>query len=106
MRKLDSYAPVMRLLVTVSVVAAVLAVAPPAGAEPGVWPDCDPGVPEAMAECSMPPSDTCVQPAINDYSGLNSGAFVCAASGQWAWRSMTYPEWENCEQLAVQGRNC
>jgi hypothetical protein len=47
-----------------------------------------------MSECSMPPAGSCAPPAINDYSGLNGGAFVCAASGQWAWRAMSYDEWK------------
>lgn len=42
----------------------------------------------------MPPAGSCVQPAVDNYSGLNGGAFVCAASGQWAWRAMSYPEWQ------------
>ena len=101
----------MRHLTRAAAIAATLwvvavATASVAAAEPGIWPDCDPAVPEAMAECSMPPGDACAQPAIDDYSGLNGGAFVCAASGQWAWRAMTYPEWQNCEQLVAQGRNC
>ncbi|KUH88223.1 MULTISPECIES: hypothetical protein [unclassified Mycobacterium] len=96
----------MRLLAAVPLAAAVLAMAPSAAAEPGVWPDCDPHVPEAIAECSMPPSGACAPPAIDDYSGLNGGAFVCAASGQWAWRSMTYAEWQNCHQIVLQGKPC
>ncbi|WP_156744568.1 hypothetical protein [Mycobacterium sp. E740] len=97
----------MRLFVAVPVAAALLlALAPPAEAEPGVWPDCDPKVPEAMSECSMPPAGSCAQPAIDDYSGLNGGAFVCAASGQWAWRSMTYPQWQSCQEAVAQGKPC
>lgn len=71
-----------------------LVLAPIATAEPGVWPDCDPTSGEAMSECSMPPAGSCAQPAVDAFSGLNGGAFVCAASGQWAWRSMTYDEWK------------
>ncbi len=96
----------MRYLGAVSATVGLLvAVAPTAWAEPGVWPDCNPNVPEAM-ECSKPPSGNCVQPAIDDFSGLNGGAFVCAASGQWAWRSMTYPQWDACQQKIGRGENC
>lgn len=84
----------MRFLAAILVAASVLTTAPTALAEPGVWPDCNPRSPDAMAECSMPPPGSCAQPAVDDYSGLNGGAFVCAASGQWAWRAMTYPEWQ------------
>lgn len=76
------------------IAAGLLSAAPTASAEPGVWPDCNPRSSEAMAECSMPPAGSCAQPAVDHYSGLNGGAFVCAASGQWAWRSMSYDEWK------------
>lgn len=81
-------------------------VVPLANAEPGVWPDCDPGNSEAMAECTKPPAGNCAQPAIAAFSGLNGGAFVCAASGQWAWRSMDYPGWLRCEQMVRWGMVC
>jgi hypothetical protein len=96
----------MRTLAMPLIAVLLLALAPTAIAEPGVWPDCDPSVPEAMAECSMPPDGNCVQPAIDDFSGLNGGAFVCAASGQWAWRTMTYPEWQDCRLMVSEGRAC
>lgn len=97
----------MRAAVFGAVAVLAIAMSPVAAAEPGVWPDCDPNRPEVMAECSTPPSDgSCVQPAVDDYSGLNGGAFVCAASGLWAWRSMTYPEWQQCQQVVLQGNPC
>jgi hypothetical protein len=85
----------MRFIVAVALTAGVVVgLAPTATAEPGIWPDCDPRNPEAMSECSMPPAGACAPPAIDQYSGLNGGAFVCAASGQWAWRAMSYDEWK------------
>ena len=99
---MSGYAPAMRGIPSVIVAATMLIVlAPIAAAEPGVWPDCDPNNAMAMSECTIPPAGGCTPPAIDAFSGLNGGAFVCAASGQWAWRSMTYPQWETL-RTAVQ----
>lgn len=83
--------------------------APVASADPGVWPDCEPS-PDAMAECTMPPTDPCTIPGtLSGYRGMRGGAFVCTASGQWAWRDMGYTGWleQRCSQLAeAAGQSC
>jgi hypothetical protein len=47
--------------VTAGLLAASLLAPPASQAEPGIWPDCNPNIPEAMAECAMPPKEPCGQ---------------------------------------------